>query len=62
MELTIREKGRQEILRQQREKRFGPVPDWVEARLTKLSASKLDEVAVRLLDAKRLEELFPAKQ
>ena len=43
------------------EKRFGAVPPWVETRLITLSASELDEVAVRLLDVARLEELFPAQ-
>ena len=54
-------KGRQEILRRMLEKRFGAVPPWVETRLITLSASELDEVAVRLLDVARLEELFPAQ-
>jgi len=56
-----RKEGRKEILRRQLEKRFGLVPDWVEDRLGSLSASELGEVAVRLLDVERLEELFPAK-
>ncbi len=54
-----RQEGRQEIIRRQLEKRFGAVPDWAEARLINLSASEIDEVAVRLLDATRLEDLFP---
>jgi predicted transposase YdaD len=54
-----RQEGRQEILRRLLEKRFGPISKSVEARLASLSASELDAVAVRLLDAKRLEELFP---
>ena len=52
--------GRQEILRLMLEKRFGSLPAWVEARLRSLSASDLDGIAVRILDATRLEELFPA--
>ena len=46
-------------LRRQLEKRFGPIPQWVEDRLASLSVSELDEVGVRLLDAAQLEELFP---
>ncbi len=55
-----RQEGRQEILRLMLEKRFGSLPAWVEARLRSLSASDLDGIAVRILDATRLEELFPA--
>jgi len=54
--------GRQEILRRQLEKRFGRIPDWVEARLVNLSASELDELAVRVLDAPNLTDIFPDKQ
>ncbi len=50
--------GRQEILRKQIEKRFGPIPQWVDARLAGFSASELDDVAVRLLDDVSLEDLF----
>jgi hypothetical protein len=55
-------KGRQEgelaILRRQIEKRFGSVPKWVEQRLAKLSAKELEELSVRVLDAKSLENLL----
>ena len=55
-------KGRQEgelaILRRQIEKRFGSVPKWVEQRLAKLSAKELEELSVRMLDAKSLENLL----
>jgi Domain of unknown function (DUF4351) len=54
--------GRQEVLRRQLEKRFGRIPNWVEARLLNLSAVELDELAVRLLDASNLAELFPDQQ
>jgi len=46
------------ILRRQIEKRFGSVPNWAEERLEKLSAKELEEVSVRLLDAKSLENLL----
>jgi hypothetical protein len=56
-----RQEGRQEVVRRLMEKRFGPIPNRVEARLASLSGSELDEVAVRLLDAGSLEELFQPK-
>ena len=54
-----RQEGRQEIIRRQIESRFAPVPAWIDARLAKLSAADLDDLAVRLLDATRLDEIFP---
>lgn len=53
--------GRQEILRKLIEKRFGPIPVWLDARLAGLSSSELDDVAVRLLDDVSLEDLFPRR-
>ncbi|MGH9608176.1 MAG: Rpn family recombination-promoting nuclease/putative transposase [Bryobacteraceae bacterium] len=53
-----RQEGQREILRRQMEKRFGAIPNWVEGRLASFSESELDEFAMRLLDASRLEELF----
>lgn len=53
--------GQQEIIRRQLEKRFGALPDWAESRLSSLSGSELDDLAVRLLDTPRLEDLFPAR-
>ena len=54
-----RHEGRIEVLRRLFEKRFGPVPNWVEVRLASLSASEIDDVAVRLLDAECIDDLFP---
>ena len=55
-------KGRQEgeltILRRQIKKRFGSVPKWAEERLVKLSAKELEELSVRVLDAKSIESLL----
>jgi predicted transposase YdaD len=57
-----RQEGRQEegltILRRQIEKRFGSVPNWAEERLAKLSAKELEELSVRVLDAKSIETLL----
>ena len=51
--------GRLEILKRQLEKCFGPIPAWLEPRLATLSTSEDDEVAIRILDTERLEDLFP---
>ncbi len=59
--LQGQQQGRQEILRKLIEKRFGPIPEWVDTRLASFSASELDDVAVRLLDITHLEDLFPSE-
>src|SRR5215469_9786365 len=46
------------ILRRLIKKRFGSVPNWAEERLAKLSAKELEELSVRLLDAKSIESLL----
>ena len=57
-----RQEGRQEealsVLRRVIEKRFGPVPGWVEERLKIQSVAQLEELAVRAIDAPNLEDLF----
>jgi hypothetical protein len=50
--------GELKVLRRQIEKRFGPLPDWAEKRLAARSASELEELSVRVLDAETLEELL----
>jgi len=45
------EEGELKILRLQIEERFGTLPDWAEKRLTNLSASELEELSVRVLNA-----------
>jgi hypothetical protein len=51
--------GKIEVLRRQIEKRFGAIPEWAEQRLNSQSVADLETLSVRLLDAKRLEELLP---
>ena len=51
-------KGELNILRRQIEKRFGPLPKQAEDRLSKLTAAELEDLGVRVLDAKALDELF----
>jgi hypothetical protein len=60
------QKGRQEgryegeitILRRQLEKRFGALPGWAVEKLAALSASELEDLSERVLDAKSMEELL----
>jgi hypothetical protein len=56
-----RQEGRQDVLHRQLEKRFGHLPAWVETHLKSLPGADLDDLAVRILDAHRLEELFPQR-
>jgi len=46
------------IVRRLIEKRFGSVPKWAQQRLAKLSAKELEELSVRLVDAKSIESLL----
>ncbi len=56
------QKGRREegltILRRQIAKRFGVALSKVDKRLLKLSVAELEDISLRLLDAKSLDELF----
>ena len=59
--LAIRQglkQGGSHIIRRQLENRFGKLPDWAELRLAALSAGNLDEIAVRILSAKNLPDVF----
>jgi predicted transposase YdaD len=61
-----RQEGRQEgvqegeltILRRLIGRRFGTPPPWVDERLAKLSIPELEDVSLRLFDAKSIDELF----
>lgn len=50
--------GELTLLTRQAEKRFGPIPAAVRERLTEMSIPELESAALRLLDAKSVEELF----
>jgi DNA-binding FrmR family transcriptional regulator len=50
--------GQLEILRSQIEKRFGRIPPAVAQRIAALKPAQLKRVALRLLDAQRIEDLF----
>ena len=60
------QKGRQEglqqgeltVLRRQIEQRFGALPSWAREKLAALSAPELEDLSLRVLDAKSVEELL----
>ena len=51
-------RGELSLLRRQIEERFGPIPKWAEERLAAHSAAELEELGVRVLKAKTIEEVF----
>jgi len=50
--------GELRILRLLIEKRFGPMPAWVEERLAGRSTTELEDLSVRVLDAHSIEDLL----
>ena len=50
--------GRNDLLRKQLFRRFGALPDWLDARLEGASEEQLETWAMRVLDAQTLEEIF----
>jgi predicted transposase YdaD len=52
------QKGELTILRRLIGRRFGSLPGWLEEHLVKLSTGELEEISLRLLDAKDIDELF----
>ena len=57
-ELFAGSDGTTRVMRLLIEKRFGPLPDWVEDRLVSLSQSEAEDLAARILDAQSLQGLF----
>jgi predicted transposase YdaD len=57
-----RQEGRQEgeaaVLKRQLTRRFGPLPEWVEPRLTQAGRAELEHWADRVLDAPTLTDVF----
>jgi hypothetical protein len=51
-------KGELTVLRRQIEKRFGTIPGWAEERLAGRSATGLEDLSVRVLDAQSIEDLL----
>ena len=50
--------GEQTIVLRLIEKRFGAIPAWARQRLDAMSASEIEETALRLLDAQSLDALL----
>ena len=53
-----RSRGQLELLRALLQKRFGPLPDHIEERLARAKPAELKSLALRVLDATSLAELF----
>jgi hypothetical protein len=53
-----RDLGRKELMRSLMEKRFGPLPAWVDERVRKASGEQIDELAMRILDCPTLDQLL----
>jgi predicted transposase YdaD len=51
-------RGARTVLRLQLEKKFGPIPSWLEERLSKASLPEIEDLSVRLLDAPTLADLI----
>ena len=51
-------RGEAAVLKRQLKRRYGDLPEWVEERLAQASREELESWADRVLDAKRLEDVF----
>ena len=52
------QEGERSVLRRLIQKRFGEMPDWAEERLTQLSVPELEELSLRVLEARDIREFF----
>ena len=50
--------GESQILCRQLTRRFGPLPEWAEAKLSQASTDQLEHWADRILDADSLDAVF----
>ncbi len=53
-----REQGERDVVGRLIEKRFGRLPKWAQTRLDAMPVTDIEDLAMRLLDAKSLKELF----
>jgi hypothetical protein len=51
-------KGELAVLRRLLQKRFGPIPSWATEQLASRSTAEMEELSVRVLDAKSIEDLM----
>ena len=52
------EQGEQKLLRQQMKKRFGPIPEWADAKLSTLPIATIEALGDRIFDVSTLEDLL----
>ena len=52
------EQGEQKLLRQQMKKRFGPIPEWADAKLSSLPIDGIEALGDRIFDVSTLEDLL----
>jgi len=50
--------GAEAVLRRLMQKRFGPLPEWANTRLSEFTTPELEDLSLRLLDVQTLDELF----
>jgi hypothetical protein len=55
---TGRVEGERALFQKMAARRFGTLPDWASQRISQLRTDQLEDLAVRLMDAQSLEELF----
>ena len=53
-----RQEGELTVLRRLIERRFGAIPGWADERLVSLSTAALEELSVRILEARSIEDLL----
>jgi hypothetical protein len=53
------EEGEAAFLTRMLERRFGPLPEWAREKIAQMSRAALEEAGVRLLEAEKLEDVFP---
>ncbi|MGH9848656.1 MAG: DUF4351 domain-containing protein [Blastocatellia bacterium] len=53
------EEGEAAFLMRMLERRFGPLPEWAREKIEKMNRPALEEAGVRLLEAEKLEDVFP---
>jgi Domain of unknown function (DUF4351) len=56
------QQGESIILRRLIQKRFGKLPAWADEQLAKSTTTELEELGLRLLDAKTIKELFGVRR
>ncbi len=53
-----RHEGELNLLRLQLNRRFGSIPSWADENLSRLTSAELEDLSLRMFDAKTIDELF----